>query len=257
MRAVKRLIAVFAVLMLPSITGAALPLITDDTFTQGTGKLQFEAGGEYDRDKETVRGSRVRETDHTVTSTLAYGAADRVDIFAGLSYQRSVRTGDVMTTEVNGISDTLFGAKWRFYEKEGLSFAAKPVVSMPTGNDEKGLGSGKIDYGAYVIASKVSDPWEVHLNLGYVRNENKIDERKDIWHASLAMAYTVTKSVKLCADIGADTNRDMTSEIEPAYLLGGAIFSVRDNLDISFGVKAGLNRPETDWAFLPGVTYRF
>lgn len=258
MRAVKKLIAVCAVLMLPLTAGAALPLITDDTFTQGTGKLQLEVGGEYDRDRETDGGTAVRETDHIVTSVLTYGATDRIDIFIGLPYQRVVvKTGDVTTADVNGVSDTLFGAKWRFYEKEGSSFAVKPVVSMPTGNDEKGLGSGKIDYGAYVIASNVSDPWEIHLNLGYVRNENKINERKDIWHASLATAYAVTRSVKLCADLGADTNRDVTSEVEPAFLLGGAIFTVKDNLDISFGVKIGLNKPGTDWALLPGVTYRF
>ena len=258
MKVVKRLIAVCTVLMLPLTAGAALPLITDDTFTQGTGKFQLEVGGEYDKDRETVGAATIRETDHIVTSVLTYGATDRIDIFIGLPYQRVVvTTGDATTADVNGISDTLFGAKWRFYEKEGLSFAVKPVVSIPTGNDEKGLGSGKIDYGAYVISSKVSDPWEGHLNLGYVRNENKLGERKDIWHASLATAYTVTKRVKLCADLGADTNRDVTSEVEPAYVLGGAIFTVKDNLDISFGVKVGLNKPETDWAFLPGVTYRF
>ncbi len=254
----KSVILVLAVLLLPAAAWAALPLITDDAGTQGAGKFQIEAGGEYDRDRETIGGATIRETDHIVTSTLTYGVTDTVDIFVALPYQRVlVETGGVKTTDVSGISDTLFGAKWRFYEKEGLSFAVKPVVSMPTGNDEKGLGSGKIDYGAYVITSKVSDPWEIHLNLGYIRNENMLGERNDIWHASLATVYTMVKSLKLCADIGADTNRDITSEVEPAYLLGGAIYSVGENFDISFGVKVGLNGPEQDWSLLPGLTYRF
>lgn len=258
MRVVKRLIAVCAALMLPLTAWAALPLITDDTSTQGAGKFQFEASGEYDRDQESVAGLSVRETDYTLTSILTYGITDHADIMIGLPYQWViVKTGDVTTTDASGKSDTVFGTLWRFFEKEGTSVAVKPLVSVPTGNDKKGLGSGKIDYGTFFVASKESDPWAVHLNLGYVRNENDIGERKDIWRASLATVYRVTKKLAVCADTGIETNRDKTSEVEPAYLMGGVIYSVQERLDISFGVKAGLTKPETDWSLRPGVTYRF
>ncbi len=93
--------------------------------------------------------------------------------------------------------------------------------------------------------------------LGYIRNENKIDERSDLWQASLATTYEMVKDLKLCADIGAITNKDKTSEVERSYLLVGLMYSVKDNVDISLGVKFGLNKPEKDWALLPGVTYRF
>ena len=254
----KLLVITVLVLLLPTATWSMLPLITDDTGTQGTGKFQFEASGEYDQDRESFGGLSVRETDYTLTPILTYGITDHADIMIGLPYQWViVKTGDVTTTDVSGKSDTVFGALWRFFEKEGTSVAVKPLVSVPTGNDKKGLGSGKMDYGAFFIASRVFDPWAVHLNFGYVRNENDIGERKDIWHASLATLYKVTKKLAVCADTGIETNRDKTSEVEPAYMLGGAIYSVLENLDISFGVKAGLNKPETDWSLRPGVTYRF
>jgi hypothetical protein len=32
--------------------------------------------------------------------------------------------------------------KWRFYEKDGLSFAIKPGIILPTGEEDKGLGDG-------------------------------------------------------------------------------------------------------------------
>jgi len=43
---------------------------------------------------------------------------------------------------------------------------------------------------------------------GYIRNENKVDERKDIWHASFAATWEVVKNLKLAADIGIERNPD-------------------------------------------------
>ncbi|MDI6762198.1 MAG: transporter [Thermodesulfobacteriota bacterium] len=42
-----------------------------------------------------------------------------------------------------GLSDFSFGLKWRFYEIEGFSFALKPGITLPTGNEKKGLGTGR------------------------------------------------------------------------------------------------------------------
>jgi len=254
----KTLAIIVLVLLLPTAAWPALPLITDDTVTLGTGKFLFEAAGEYDRDRENAGGTSVKETDYTLSSQLTYGLTDHVDVMIALPYQWViVKTDDVATTDANGISDTLFEVKWRSFEKKGLSLAVKPVVTIPTGNDKQGLGSGRIDYKIFFIASEEYEPWAVHLNLGYIRNENDIDERKDIWHASVAAMFNVTKRLALCADSGIDTNVDKSSEVAPAYLLGGAIYTVLENLDVSFGVKVGLNKPATDFALLPGLTYRF
>jgi hypothetical protein len=67
----------------------------------------------------------------------------------------------------------------------------------------------------------------------------------------------MVKKLKIFADIGAVTNTDKTSKVKPLYLLAGLIYSVKENVDISIGVKFRLNEPATDWALLPGVTYRF
>ncbi len=255
----KRLIILSALVLLPGTTWSALPLITDDTGTQGKGKFQVEVGGEYDREKETFEGVTVKETDYLITPTLTYGITDPVDIFITVPYVwSSVETeGDPGAGRVNGISDTTFGAKWRFYEKEKLSFGLKPIVTVPTGNYEKTLGTGRVDYGVTLIITREFDPWAFHANFGYTRNENRIGERENLWHVSAAAEYEVVKDLKLCADAGVDTNRDKTSEVEPAYLLGGIIYSAAENMELSFAVKKALNDAEIDWAILPGITYRF
>ena len=99
--------------------------------------------------------------------------------------------------------------------------------------------------------TKEYDPWAIRANLGYVRNENEIDQRNDLWQASLATTYEMVKDLKLCADIGAITNKDKTSEVERSYLLVGLIYSAQENVDISLGVKFGLNNPEKDWLSFP------
>jgi len=232
---------------------AAIPLITDDSGTQGKGKFQLEVAGEYAHDKE----EGVTNKDSTFAAALTYGLADTVDIVLCVPYQalRSDEAG--YKTRKNGMSDLSIETKWRIYEKEGLSFALKPGFTIPTGDDEKELGAGKMTYYLYFITSKEMAPWSFHLNLAYFRNENKGDDRKDIWHVSAASTVEVMKGLKLVGDIGVETNPEAASGNSPAYILGGLIYSPAENIDIGFGVKGGLTKSETDIAVRSGITYRF
>ena len=104
--------------------------------------------------------------------------------------------------KADGFSDVAIEAKWRFFEKNGFSMALKPGITLPTGNEEKDLGNGRSTYYLYFITSKEIEPWSFHLNLAYFRNENKGDDRNDLWHASLASTFEVIKDLKLVGDIG-------------------------------------------------------
>jgi hypothetical protein len=238
---------------------AAHPLITDDTGTQGKGKAQLEFIGEYGVDKE----EGVTEKGYEVPTVpfLSYGITDSMDLVFGLPYA-SVRVEDAeTTTAVRGATDMSIELKARIYEKDGLSFAVKPGISLPTGDEEKGLGNGKTSYSAFFITTKEAEPWAFHFNVGYARNEYKLpaDEeanRKDIWHVSLASQVEVVKDLDLVANIGMERNLDKTSDTHPAFILGGLIYSVSENLDIDLGVKGGLNKTETDYSVLAGITWR-
>ena len=238
---------------------AAHPLITDDTGTQGKGKAQLELTGEYGHDSEN--GVTTNTFIFPLTPVLSYGIAEAVDLVLGIpfEYLETKQTGGSTTN--TGISDVSIQAKWRFYEKDGLSFAVKPGATLPTGDEDKGLGNGKSSYGAFLIATKDMAPWAFDLNIGYIRNEYKLqsDEyanRKGIWYASIASQVKVANKVSVVANIGMQRNPDKTSDTNPAFLLGGIIYSISDTLDIDFGVKGGLNKPETDISYLAGVTWR-
>jgi hypothetical protein len=119
------------------------------------------------------------------------------------------------------------------------------------------LGSGKVTYQLFFITTKEIEPWAFHANFGYIRNENKTDERKNLWHASLATTVDVIEDLDLVGNIGIEKNTDRNLNTHPAFILGGLIYSVSENFDIDFGIKGGLNKPETDLTFLAGMAMRF
>lgn len=237
---------------------AAHPLITDDTGTQGKGKFLVEVNSELGFDKEKEEGVTTKEKNGQVATTLSYGITENLDIVLGVPYQwfKLKEDGETVSKE-NGFPDVSLELKWRFYERKGLSFALKPGITFPTSDEKKGLGPGRGTYRLFFITTKEIEPWAFHLNLGYIRNENKLDERKDIWHASLAGEVEALKNLKVVGNIGIERNTDKTSNKHPAFILGGIIYSITENFDIDFGIKRGLNKPETNWSILAGIAWRF
>ncbi|HUH65162.1 MAG TPA: transporter [Syntrophales bacterium] len=242
---------------------AAHPLITDDTGTQGKGKFLFEFNGQMAYENETSAenggaSGTAKEREIEMKAALTYGVVDSVDVILTAPYiWKKTEVNDATISDVNGIADVFLEVKWRFFERDGLSFAVKPGLTLPTGDKDKDLGAGRVGGTLYFITTKEAGPWAFHLNLGYKRNENQVDEREDIWHASLAGEYRIVKNLKLVADTGLERNTDKTSSINPAFLLGGFIYSVRENFDIDLGIKAGLNDAEVRIAYLAGIALRF
>jgi hypothetical protein len=254
------LLPVFVTVLTAGPTFAAHPLITDDTGTQGKGKAQIEFSGEYDHDSKN--GITTNTLVFPTIPVLSYGIGETVDFVHGVPYEHIEIKQAGGTTTQRGISDVSLQLKWRFFEKNGLSFAVKPGVTLPTGNEDKGLGNGKASYSVFFITTKDMTPWAFHLNAGYIRNEYKLPaaedaNRKDIWNVSLASQVDIVKGLKAVANIGIERNPDKTLDSDPAFLLGGFIYSITEDLDVDFGVKKALNKPETDIAYLAGVTMRF
>lgn len=256
----KRILAIVIVLLWSGLAFAAHPLISDDTGTQGKGKFQLEVNGEYGNEKYGIDGEK---NTTKMATTLTYGASENMDIILGIPYQY-IRTKTLATdTEPestkaeDGISDISIESKWKFFEKEGLSLALKPGITLPAGDRKRGLGTGRTSYSLFFITTKEVEPWAFHFNLGYKRNENRNNERIEIWHVSLASEVEVVKNLKAVANIGMERNPDKTSNLDPAFILGGLIYSISKNFDVDFGIKGGLNKPETDYAILAGIAWRF
>lgn len=224
---------------------AAHPLVTDDTGTQDAGNQQLEANTDWFR-KNSVSG-------HVADFTYTYGVLSNVDVFSDLPSTLS---------SPGGVNDASLGVKWRFYERGPVSFAIKPVLIMPSGNQNRGLGTGRSSAALTLIGSIDSAPWTFHGNLEvavnrYALAQDRDENRAMLWRASTAVTYNIDEQWRMAADIGIARNADISSTINPAYMLVGVIYSPGKNVDLDAGLKWGLNSAEVDSQVGVGVTWRF
>lgn len=252
-------LSVMGFFMMTSIALAGHPLVTDDAGTQGRGKGQMEFGLSLFRDKDKIDESTTLKAEGGEAAIgVTIGLADSLDIVLNVPYLWfTVDGNDARLDRANGLSDINLDAKWRFLEKNGWALAIKPGISLPSGDEDKGLGSGHTDYRLFLIASKEFEPVALHFNLGYVRHENNTDERKDIWHASIAAEVEVIKDLKLLTNVGIERNLAADRENHPAFILGGISYDVSERITVDAGVKYGLTSPETEWTYLAGLTIKF
>ncbi|MFN3739771.1 MAG: transporter [Thermodesulfovibrionales bacterium] len=242
----------FSLIFSVSPVWAYHPLITDDTGTQGEGRWQYDFNVEYGYDKD--KGIKTKEL--SLNNTLTYGLTDNLDIGIGIPYVYW-KEEDHESIDESGFSDIELGLKYRFYETKGLNVAIKPSITIPSGDEERGLGTGRVTGRFFLILDREFRDLTFFFNAGYIRNENRIDERKNLWHLSLAGEYRIKEGFKVVGNIGMEKDPDRTSHKNPAFLIIGTVYTFSDAFDLSAGIKRGLTEPETDTSLMAGITLRF
>jgi len=256
---VRSVLTILIIFIIVTSAYAGCPLITEDTGTQGKGRVQLEAVLSFYKDKyksNALTSSRLKRGESATCFTV--GLLDSLDAVVGIPYTwYSLEENDEHVERKDGISDITFDAKWRFFEHNGWSLALKPGVSIPSGNEDKGLGAGRAGYRFFLVGTKEIESFAFHVNAGFIVNQNKFEEREDIWHASAAAEVEALKDLKLMANVGTERNPDPASENHPAFALGGIAYDISEMMTISAGIKYGLTSTETDWSYLAGLTIKF
>jgi hypothetical protein len=258
-----RLAGVLSLLSAPVAALAAHPLVSDDTGTLGKGIQQLELTAEAARNRDAAGTVEVRETGGEVAATLSLGLHDRVDLVVGTPTAWSrVSEDGVTVSDASGIGDVGVELKVRALELGGFSVALKPGLTLPTGDESQGLGTGAVSYGAVLILSQELGLVSLHANGAYARDEyglaaDRLANRRDRWRGSLAATAEMTHGLQAVANVGVETNGDRASTTHPAFALAGIVYSVNERLDVDLGIKAGLNRAEADLTALAGIAARF
>jgi hypothetical protein len=232
---------------------AAHPLLTEDTGTQGEGKYQLELM--VDRTRDHPPGATVRELQ--TTAVLSYGLMENADLQVGLPHLRKHAHDASGRHAGQGLLDTSLDLKWRFFEREALSLAFKPGITLPTGDEDRGFGTGRVTWGTLLVLSYEPGSLAFHSHLGYRRNNNTTDQRRDLGHISAALTWKATDRLKLVADFSADSDPDGGNRGSLRYRILGLIYSPTPAIDLDAGLKHGHGRAATDRAFLIGATYRW
>jgi outer membrane protein OmpA-like peptidoglycan-associated protein len=116
-------------------------------------------------------------------ASLAFGATSRLELFAGFGIQHRVDADAlfqngiyndlpfVRTPWETGFGDIRAGLKYKFlddYHGDPVALALQGWVKIPTADEDKGLGTGKADFGANLLISKnLGDFADLHGIIGY------------------------------------------------------------------------------------------
>lgn len=234
----------------PFAAFAAHPLSTEDTGVQGAGNWQFEFNSDAARQRNT------HDSDIVANATLTTGLADTLDLALNLPWQR-LQSGDDPRETQRGWGDASVFLKWRVWERDKLSLALKPQLSLPTGDHARGLGSNRYQPALTGVASWGDDRLTLLGNVGYQYADNGDGQHKDIWSTSTAALIGLTQKVRLVGELGTYTNADPASGKYPAFANIGVIYSPTDKLDLDVGYRHGLNSAEVLYQFGAGVTVRW
>lgn len=219
---------------------AAHPLITEDTGTQGAGRYQLKFFAEELEERGTRRDVEV------YTGVLSYGIAETADVQARLPLFRD---------GPDGVGDASLDLKWRFFERNAVSLALKPGITLPTGDERDGRGKGKVTYGSLIVVSYAPGAIGVHAHAGFRRNENKLGERESLRQFAAAATYRVGE-VRFVGELTRATN-PVPGGGTVRYSTIGAIWSMTRDVDLDIGWRNGNGSAPIDEALLLGATVRW
>jgi hypothetical protein len=266
-------VALGASLLLSAATTAhaAHPFVTDDAGTQGKENWQLELLAEQTKvsaNADLGAGAVRRESRELVFApVLTFGLRDNLDIALGGTRLRTRTAEEGMPAdEASGPGDSSLELKWRFFESGDLSFALKPGLSLPTGDEDKGLGSGRVSWGSTLILAYETDPWTVLANVAYQRARFALPSERDanranVWRVSAGVEYELVEEFRLVGEAGVRSNPAKDDPFERAatfrFAMLGFIFSPSEDVDFDLGIRRRVNGAEPDTALLAGATFRW
>jgi len=222
---------------IPSLIYGSRPLSVDDAGTVDLGIYETEVGIGYLRDKE-------KNGETEISLAIKHGLTERMDLGVFLPH---VITNPKGESGERGMGDAELVAKFNL-AREGdriPGFSVTLGIIMDTGEENKGIGSGEINYVFNSILSKELQFIILHGNLGYTAKGKTAS-------LGIALEYPVDERLNLVAELTGENKSD-----SPIEALIGASFSVRESLTLDFGIGTGLNDFSSRLNLTGGLTLSF
>jgi hypothetical protein len=148
-----------------------------------------------------------------------------------------------------GLSDTSVGVKWRFLEEDRLlpQMAVYPQVTLPTGDDQRGLGEGKPSYRLPLVVQKSWGRWTVFGNVGAALQSRP--GSRDFWFHGLTVVREVSPSLELGVEEYGNSPTDRDERTSMGFNLGG-IWKVADATGVLFSAGRTFRGEEATTVYL-------
>lgn len=202
---------------------------------------------------------------------LTKGVADDVEVGIGLTYY------GLPTGKFSPITNYNLGVKYRFVgdAKDGLSFAVKPTLSLPSNTYQQtsGLGMAKFGYGIYFIGEYSNSDFDFLFNILYQYQPYDINYsvggstdplRTKLFQFSFAPIWKVTERLSLGLDLGLISDSALQDEQNyNQFLMGAVTYRLQNNVDLGVSylrvLKNFTDQINTNYSsiFKLGVSYRF
>jgi len=234
--------------IIPHIAYAARPLSTDDAGVVDAGHMEIESGFEY---------INQNDEENNLSLVMKCGLVKNLDIGLEIPYKFiDVAQGG----DVDGIGDMIITTKYHFLDETpnlpalALSFNVK----TESGNSDKGLGSGEVDYSLNGIITKGINKFISHLNIGYTFVGDPTGENLDnIFSYSVALEYPLNERLNLVGEVIGETTFDRDFDDNPFSGLAGLNYGFNDTVSYDFGVGFKISEASPDYTITTGLTFGF
>jgi len=159
-----------------------------------------------------------------------------------------------------GYGDTEIGVKYRFLdggpEGAGLMAGVFPLVVVPTGNENRGLGGGETQVYLPLWLQKDFGPWTTYGGGGYWVNPGTGNQ--DYWFAGWLLQRQVTDHLVLGGEVFYQTADTVDGVDSTGFNLGG-IYDFSSQHHLLFSAGTGIqNASETNtFSYYLGYQYTF
>lgn len=211
----------------PTMLSAGPPYFTDDPEPVEYQHIEFYIASQ----SELTKDSKDITAPHF---ELNYGLVPNVQIhlLAPLSYISEENN----SFKHYGYSDTEVGFKWRFIRETSIipMLGIFPLAEIPTGNKDKGLGNGEIQYFLPLWLQKKFGQWSIYGGGGYWINHG--EGNKNYWFFGWQIQYEFMEALNIGFEIFHKTQSEMEGESDTGFNIGSIInFSVNHHLLLSVG----------------------
>ncbi len=156
-----------------------------------------------------------------------------------------------------GYGDTEVGIKYRFVHETDVmpSIGAFPLIELPTGNQEKGLGSGHAQYFFPIWLQKDFNKWTAYGGGGYWINPGA--DNKNYWFTGILLQYAFSESFYLGGELFHQTADTDVGDADSGFNFGGGLPLMGD-VQLLFSAGRGLkNIPTNEFSYYLGLYYTF
>ncbi len=220
------IVSLFLTVFAASSAWAGPPFVTDDPEPVEYRHSEFYISSQYTNNKDGKEGTLPH-------FEYNYGPLPDLQLHVLIPLAFAHPTGG---PTVYGLGDTEVGMKYRFiHETDAIpQVGTFPIVHIPTGDSDRGLGSGHVPLFLPIWLQKSRGPWTTYGGGGYWTNPGA--GNKDFWQLGWLVQRDITKLLTLGAEIfyfGKDTvdGRDRTG-----YNIGGILnLTAEDHMIVSAG----------------------